>query len=113
MAYWHAPRGPTWRYGFPPMHYPSHSTAFLTAWTGERITEVSCMGWGDDTQALKDNTYKNPFGTAPPCAATNRGHFAKMSLFWHVPGRFRRAGHLVRHQDELLHARSRAVRVPS
>ncbi len=84
MAYWHAPGGPTWRYGFPPMHYPSHSTAFLTGVTGERITEVSCMGWGDNTEALKDNTYKNPFWNCTALCRTNRGHFAKMSVFWHV-----------------------------
>ncbi len=26
----------TWRYGFPPMHYPTHCTAYLTGVTGER-----------------------------------------------------------------------------
>ncbi|HRP33465.1 MAG TPA: Gfo/Idh/MocA family oxidoreductase, partial [Agriterribacter sp.] len=43
---------PTWRHGFPPMHYPTHCTAFLIAVTGERLTEVSCMGWGDGSPLL-------------------------------------------------------------
>ena len=28
----------TWRYGFPPMHYPTHCTAHLVGVTGERLT---------------------------------------------------------------------------
>ncbi|MBN1489103.1 MAG: Gfo/Idh/MocA family oxidoreductase, partial [Phycisphaerae bacterium] len=88
MQYWHDRRGPTWRYGFPPMHYPTHSTAFLTGVTGERITEVACMGWGDDTDALKDNTYKNPFWNSTALCRTNKGHYAKMSVFWAVQAGF-------------------------
>src|SRR5207249_656939 len=38
----------TWRHGFPPMHYPTHCTAFLVGMTGERLTNVSCLGWGDN-----------------------------------------------------------------
>lgn len=88
LQYWHASYGPTWRYGFPPMHYPTHSTAFLTGVTGERITEVSCMGWGDDDQVLKTNTYRNPFWNCTALCRTNRGHFAKMSVFWQVQAGF-------------------------
>lgn len=88
MQYWHAKGGPTWRYGFAPMHYPTHSTSFLTGVTGERITEVSCMGWGDGSEALKDNTYKNPFWNCTALCRTNRGHYAKMSVFWSVQAGF-------------------------
>ena len=35
----------TWRYGFPPMLYPTHSTGFLIGVTDERFTQVSCLGW--------------------------------------------------------------------
>ena len=42
----------TWRYGYPPMHYPTHCTAHLVGVTGERLTEVSCLGWGDDDSVL-------------------------------------------------------------
>ena len=33
-------RQQTWRYGFPPMLYPTHSTGFLVGVTGERLVEV-------------------------------------------------------------------------
>jgi predicted dehydrogenase len=88
MGYWHSPDGPNWRYGFPPMLYPTHSTAFLTGVTGERITEVSCMGWGDDSPVLKDNTYKNPFWNCTALCRTNKGHHSKMSVFWQVQAGF-------------------------
>ena len=29
--------------------------------TGERLTEVTCLGWGDDDPSHKNNAYKNPF----------------------------------------------------
>ena len=51
----------TWRYGVAPMHYPTHCTAHITGITGERLTEVVCHGWGDDSPYLKDNVYNNPF----------------------------------------------------
>lgn len=53
----------TWRYGVAPMHYPTHCTAHLISVTGERLTQVSCNGWGDDDPILKDNIYSNPFGS--------------------------------------------------
>jgi predicted dehydrogenase len=82
--YWHDKNGPTWRYGFAPMHYPTHATSFLTGVTGERITEVSCMGWGDDDEVLRTNGYKNPFWNCTALCRTNRGHYAKMSVFWSI-----------------------------
>jgi predicted dehydrogenase len=39
----------TWRYGVAPMHYPTHCVAHITGVTGERLTEVVCHGWGDDS----------------------------------------------------------------
>ena len=84
LKYWHSEGGPTWRYGFPPMHYPTHSTAFLTGVTGERIVEVACMGWGDDDVVLKKNKYNNPFWNCTALCRTNRGHYANMSVFWAV-----------------------------
>lgn len=88
LQYWHSKGGPTWRYGFAPMHYPTHSTSFLTGVTGERITEVSCMGWGDDDEVLRTNRYKNPFWNCTALCRTNRGHNAKMSVFWSVQAGF-------------------------
>jgi predicted dehydrogenase len=88
MQYWHAKNGPTWRYGFAPMLYPTHSTAFLTGVTGERITEVSCMGWGNDDEALEKNMYDNPFWNCTALCRTDRGHVSKMSVYWQVQAGF-------------------------
>lgn len=88
LQYWHTTGGPTWRYGFPPMLYPTHSTAFLSGVSGERITELSCMGWGDKDPVLTSNSYKNPFWNATALCRTNLGHFAKVSVFWWIQSGF-------------------------
>ncbi|HLK61663.1 MAG TPA: Gfo/Idh/MocA family oxidoreductase [Chthonomonadaceae bacterium] len=75
---------PTWRYGLPPMHYPTHSTAFLIGVTGERLTRVQCIGWGDDHPILKDNVYANPFWNEIAFFQTDRGHSSRMIVGWHV-----------------------------
>jgi predicted dehydrogenase len=72
----------TWRYGFPPMHYPTHCTAHLLSVTEERLTSVSCLGWGDDSPMLKDNAYKNPFWNATALFKTNQGHAFRVAIFW-------------------------------
>ena len=74
----------TWRYGFPPMHYPTHSTGFLVGVTGERLTRVQCIGWGDESPILKDNVYNNPFWNEIGFFKTDRGHSARMTVGWHV-----------------------------
>lgn len=74
----------TWRYGFPPMHYPTHSTAMLTGVTGERLVEVSCLGWGDGDPILKDNDYKNPFWSATAFFKTDKGHACRIAVYWKV-----------------------------
>lgn len=88
LQYWHQKDGPNWRYGLPPMQYPTHCTAFLTGVTGERITEVSCQGWGDNDEVLRDNRYRNPFWNCTALCRTNKGHVAKMSVYWSVQSNF-------------------------
>lgn len=73
---------PTWRHGFPPMHYPTHCTAFLIAVTGERLTEVSCLGWGDESPALAGNPYNNPFWNETAFFKTNRGTPFRVEVNW-------------------------------
>ncbi len=51
----------TWRYGLPPMLYPTHCTSYVVGLTKERLTEVACIGWGDNDLILQDNQYGNPF----------------------------------------------------
>ena len=72
----------TWRYGFPPMHYPTHCTAHLVSVTGERLTDVSCLGWGDDDPILKDNVYGNPFWNETAFFKTSGGHAFRVAVFW-------------------------------
>lgn len=73
---------PTWRHGFPPMHYPTHCTAFLVGVTGERLTEVSAMGWGYESPLLKDNPYNNPFWNETAFFKTGKGNPFRVEVNW-------------------------------
>lgn len=72
----------TWRYGFPPMHYPTHCTSHLLSVTGERITDVTCIGWGDEDPIVKDNVYRNPFWNETAFFKTNRGTAFRVAVWW-------------------------------
>lgn len=73
---------PTWRHGFPPMHYPTHCTAFLIGVTGERLTDVSCIGWGDGSDIIKGNRYGNPFWNETAFFKTNKGNAFQVAVYW-------------------------------
>ncbi|MGB9758339.1 MAG: Gfo/Idh/MocA family protein [Thermoproteota archaeon] len=75
----------TWRYGFPPMHYPTHSTAYLVGVTGENMIKVVCTGWGDDSSILKDNAYKNPFWNETAFFLTEEDNAFRASVYWNAP----------------------------
>jgi len=75
---------PTWRYGLPPMHYPTHSTSMIVWVTGERLTEVTAVGWGDGSEILQTNLYENPFCNETAFFKTSGGHCARVCVFWHV-----------------------------
>ncbi|MDX9752765.1 MAG: Gfo/Idh/MocA family oxidoreductase [bacterium] len=72
----------TWRYGLAPMHYPTHCTAHLVGVTGERLVDVTCHGWGDDSQILKDNDYNNPFWNQSALFRTDQGHSFRVNVWW-------------------------------
>ena len=72
----------TWRHGFPPMNYPTHCTSFLIGVTGERLTSVSCMGWGDDSPVLKNNIYENPFWNETAFFETNQKRPFRVEVNW-------------------------------
>ncbi len=72
----------TWRHGMAPMHYPTHCTSMLIGLTGERLTEVTCIGWGDGDPILKDNAYRNPFWNETALFKTNKGNAFRVSVFW-------------------------------
>jgi predicted dehydrogenase len=73
---------PTWRHGFPPMHYPTHCTAHLCSVTGERLTHVTCTGFSDDSPILKDNPYHNPFWNQTAMFTSNRNTPFRVAVWW-------------------------------
>ncbi len=75
---------PTWRYGFPPMLYPTHCTGLVIPVIRERLTEVQAIGWGDGHEILKTNTYTNPFWNTTAFFKSSKGHSSRISVFWHV-----------------------------
>jgi predicted dehydrogenase len=75
---------PTWRHGFPPMHYPTHSVGMVVPVTGERLVEVEAVGWGDGHEILQTNRYGNPFWNTTGFFKTSGGHSTRISVFWHV-----------------------------
>ena len=75
---------PTWRHGFPPMHYPTHCTGMIIPVTGERLVEVQATGWGDGHEVLQTNEYENPFWNTTGFFKTSGGHACRISVFWHV-----------------------------
>lgn len=72
----------TWRWGLAPMNYPTHCTSFLVGLTGERLTEVCCVGWGDDDVVCKDNQYNNPFWNESAFFKTSRGISFPVEINW-------------------------------
>ena len=75
----------SWRYGYPPMHYPTHSLGYVVGISKERIESVSCLGWGQAaSQQLKNNQYGNPFWNESALMRTNRGHMVRCNVFWCV-----------------------------
>jgi hypothetical protein len=82
----------TWRHGFPPMFYPTHSLGFLVGVTRERIVKVSCQGQlVGDFPAGKENAYNNPFNNEMALGRTNRGNLCRFGVFWQVAAEGERA----------------------
>ncbi len=84
----------TWRYGFPPMHYPTHSTAFLVGVTRERLVKVSCVGHRptDDEMYGEDaNPYRNPFDSGMAMFLTDQGHPFRCNVCWNIHAHGERA----------------------
>lgn len=89
---WYRDGERTWRYGFAPMLYPTHSTAFLVGVTKERLTKVSCIGTGDpDDPALKDNVYNNPFDVGMAMFLTDKGNPFRCNVAWRIHAHGERA----------------------
>ncbi|MCZ2149919.1 MAG: Gfo/Idh/MocA family oxidoreductase [Bryobacterales bacterium] len=101
---------PTWRHGLPPMHYPTHCTGMVIPVTGERLAEVTAIGWGDQHEVLRTNQYGNPFWNTTAFFKTSSGHSSRVSVFWHVAaGGTERAGF---YGDRMSYIMARPERSP-
>ncbi len=69
----------TWRHGLPVMKYPTHCTSFIVGLTGERLVEVTSIGWGDGDPDIKQNQYNNPFWNACALFKTDKGNAFRMN----------------------------------
>lgn len=76
----------SWRYGFPPMLYPTHSLGLLVGVTGERIVKVSCIGQtvGDDFPTAQENRYENPFDNEIALGITDKGNVCRFAVCWQI-----------------------------
>lgn len=72
----------SWRWGLPPMLYPTHCLGFLVGVTRERIAKVSCLGWGQEHPLTTDNAYDNPFFSQSALMQTDQGHMSRCNVFW-------------------------------
>jgi predicted dehydrogenase len=76
----------SWRYGYPPMLYPTHSLGLTVGVTKERVVKVSCLGQlvGGDFPAGEENVYNNPFDNEMALAITDKGNMWRFGVFWMV-----------------------------
>ena len=82
----------TWRHGYPPMLYPTHSLGLLVGVTRERIVKVSCQGQlVGDFPAGKENAYDNPFNNEMALGRTNQDNTCRFGVFWQVAASGERA----------------------
>jgi predicted dehydrogenase len=81
----------SWRWGLPPLHYPTHALGFLVGVTGERVRTVSALGWGNRHPYVSDNKYGNRYFNESSLMETDRGHMSRCNVFWLVGGGGERA----------------------
>ncbi len=76
----------SWRFGFPPMLYPTHSLGLIVGVTGERIVKVSCIGQriGEDFPTAQENRYDNPFDNEFALGVTNLGNVCRFAVCWQI-----------------------------
>jgi len=78
----------SWRWGYAPMLYPTHSLGYLVGVTGERVREVSCLGWAGNGPELRDhpsrtdNVYQNPHWNQASLMRTDQGHICRCNVFY-------------------------------
>ena len=74
----------SWRWGVPPLLYPTHPLGYLVGVTRERIVKVSALGQlvGDDFPAGEENRYNNPFDNEMALGVTDQGNICRFGVFW-------------------------------
>jgi len=82
--------------GFPPMMYPTHSTAMILGVTGARMTSVSCLGYRDrhEDGIFREggNYWDNPFSNQTALFRTSDGGMVRTNEFRRVGGAYGRHG---------------------
>jgi predicted dehydrogenase len=75
----------TWRHGNPPMLYPTHATSYLIGTTGERLTDVSCLGVlapRIEGYGVGQNQYGNAYNAMMGLFSTNKGNVCRANVVW-------------------------------
>jgi predicted dehydrogenase len=77
-----------WRTGFPPLWYPTHSTAYYVGVTGKRYTSVSAIGFRGSYPDYQPgaNRYENPFTDEMALFHTSEGGASRMSMSMSIHG---------------------------
>ena len=75
-----------WRFGVPPLFYPTHSLGLLVGVTGERIVSVSAQGTlvGDGFPVGAKNRYDNSFNNEMALGRTDAGNTCRFGTFWMI-----------------------------
>ncbi|KKL18830.1 hypothetical protein LCGC14_2471590, partial [marine sediment metagenome] len=60
-------------------------TAYVVGVTGERMTHVTCTGWGDGSPIVKSNAYDNPFWNQTAMFTTDGGNSFRVAIYWRGP----------------------------
>jgi hypothetical protein len=52
--------------------------------TKERLTKVSCLGWGSDDPGWKHNVYNNPYSNQSALFSTSGRNICRCNVFWEI-----------------------------
>lgn len=76
----------SWRYGMPPLLYPTHALGLLVGVTGERIVKVSCLGQrvGSTFPEASENRWDNPYDNEIAVGQTNQGNICRFNGCWQI-----------------------------
>ena len=89
--FYHPDGSRTWRWGLPPLQYPTHSLGFVVGVTGERIKSVSALGWGTRHPWTNENQYNSSHWNESALMQTDKGHMVRCNVFWLVADHGERA----------------------